>query len=321
LNNEIPNIKGFAARWAPRRTDTFLPLARFDCLWQGFEFLVFGLSENDKPSTLSSGLERVDYFRDYSKPSALSIFSFGKEFTLLQPEERKYFEHNLLWLEHQFPEPSIQNRKLLVPTPEDFPIQYDGSEQSAIDTLAIVATQMQIDPHSIQLDVFENDPNSIDLGESKIFLEQGPESSEAMGLYYPEKENGKHLIAINKLMLGDPESIVAALAHELAHIKLLYELKLDFNDEMLTDLATVFFGFGIFSANNCFSFYKNEFAWGYRGLGYLKQEEWAYSLAVWSFLRNDKNPSWIKHLNSTLKRDFKTSMNYVFKNPDKLFLE
>lgn len=49
--------------------------------------------------------------------------------------------------------------------------------------------------------------------------------------------------------LDEPEHMIATLAHEIAHIKLLGENRMEENDEIMTDLKTLFFGLGVFNAN------------------------------------------------------------------------
>jgi hypothetical protein len=101
-------------------------------------------------------------------------------------------------------------------------------------------------------------------------------------LYHNEKVDGKYSISLDEALLEKPESLIATIAHELSHVKLLGEKKLEQNDEMLTDFTTVFFGLGIFNANCAFQFYKQNDRWGYSNLGYLKIEEWAYALALFA---------------------------------------
>ncbi|MBY0426096.1 MAG: hypothetical protein K2Q22_10700, partial [Cytophagales bacterium] len=86
----------------------------------------------------------------------------------------------------------------------------------------------------------------------------------------------------------------------------------------LTDLTTIFFGFGIFGANTAFQFYQGNDRWGYSKLGYLTQEEWAYGLALWAYLRNEPKPEWIKFLNVTVKKEFEKCLIYIIENKEAL---
>jgi hypothetical protein len=174
----------------------------------------------------------------------------------IDKELRKYFEHCILWLVQEFPEPKIEERKVLTPTLQDFPIQWNKSEDNALDALRIICSNMQIDQNEIEIDFYDNGIKEIDMGTSVIFLEADPKNPQPAGWYHREKANDKFRISLDKALLQKPDCMIATIAHELAHVKLLGEKKLDQNDESLTDFAKVFFGLGIFNANTAFQFYN-----------------------------------------------------------------
>ena len=60
-------------------------------------------------------------------------------------------------------------------------------------------------------------------------------------------------VRIERSMLDRPADLVGVMAHELAHQRLLGEGRAhqhDFDNELLTDLTALYFGFGVFLANN-----------------------------------------------------------------------
>jgi hypothetical protein len=105
--------------------------------------------------------------------------------------------------------------------------------------------------------------------------------------------------------------MVATLAHEIAHIKLLGEGRINQNDERLTDLTTVVFGLGIFNANAAFQILRGVDSWGYSEQGYLTQMEWGYALALLAYLKEDRSPKWLQFLTPNVKGDFKRSMHLL----------
>lgn len=250
------------------------------------------------------------------------MFNFlksNKKYEPLDYELRKYFENNLLWLIQEFPEIKIEERKVLLPTQKDFPIKWNKNETNAIEALKIICNNMQINPNKVEIDFFDNGLKEINMGTSVIFIETDPETPEPAGLYHNGKVGGKFNISLDETLLERPEALIATIAHELSHVKLLGEKALEDNDEMLTDFTTVFFGLGIFNANAAFQFFQQTDRWGYNKLGYLKIEEWAYALALFAFVRHEDNPNWKNHLNSTVKKDFEKCLRYMIKNEDEIF--
>ena len=93
------------------------------------------------------------------------------------------------------------------------------------------------------------------------------------GLFLDKNESGNYEIFVERKNLSDPENLVATLAHEFAHIKLLGEKRLAFNDEFSTDLTTVVFGLGVFNANASFKEHKSYDSYRHNSIGYLMQKE------------------------------------------------
>ncbi len=248
-----------------------------------------------------------------------NFFRSKKKYEPLDYEGRKYFEKNLLWLMAQFPEPAIEKRKIITPTNEDFPIKWQGSEENAQSLLDIICTQMQIDTSDIALHFFERPSKEFYLNGDVLFAQNEPDVEEAAGLYHPEKIQGKNIIEIDSSLLKNPQQLIAVMAHELSHFKLLGQLQMEVNDEMLTDLATVFFGFGIFNANSAFQFINEYDRWGHDALGYLQIEEWAYALALFAFIRHEDEPIWKKYLNSTITPPFEKCLKYLLDNEEEIF--
>ncbi len=250
------------------------------------------------------------------------MFNFlksNKKYEPLDKYLRKYFENNLLWLMQEFPEPKIKERKILTPTIQDFPIDWNNSQNYAFDILKIICGNMQIDYNEIELDFYDNGIKEINMGTSVIFLESDPQNPEAAGLYHNEKVDDKFRISLDRALIKNPDNLIATIAHELAHVKLLGEKKMDQNDEKLTDFTTVFFGLGIFNANTAFQFYKQTDRWGYSNLGYLKIDEWAYALALFAFIRYEDEPQWKQYLSKTIKNDFEKCLRYMIDNEEDIF--
>jgi hypothetical protein len=237
---------------------------------------------------------------------------------------RLWMENAFLWIATQFGHDYIKAKAMLYPTPECFPIPYDGSKESLLRTAAIVAQQMEVDFAELNIQTYQQSIQEFqgDLGH-RIFTEVDKHDSKGMssGLYFGKNEFGRYDIFIEEQNLSDPEAMVAVLAHEFSHIKLLGENRMQENHEHLTDLFTVVFGLGIFNANASFKEIKTADSWGHNSLGYLSQQEWGYALALYTHFREEENPDWIRFLKPNLKSDFQKSRNYIFANMDKIFWE
>lgn len=238
------------------------------------------------------------------------------------PEEtRIWMENALIWLINQFGEKKLLDDKTLIPSENDFPLQSIGTEKIAHDILPIIAKQMDVNPEIISIDFYNEQLIEIkgDMGNT-IYGQQFEDENYSAGFYEGKGPHGKYNIAIEIGQLQDPTKLIATLAHEIAHIKILGENRLNENDEYLTDLVTVFFGLGIFNANASFQFYSASNKWAYSKQGYLTQQEWGYALALYAYIRNEKKPDWIKFLTPNIQSDFNKSQLYIYENTDKVLV-
>lgn len=239
------------------------------------------------------------------------------------PEEiRIWLESAFLLLLDFFDREKTLQKKVLIPHYNDFPIQYNGDEETSFRTLQIIATQMEIPFEAIHLEFYDDDVKEVSTGNiygQGTFLGTRNNRSGPAGVYWGKDDSGKFIVSLVRSRFSQPENMVATLAHELAHIKLLGEERMPHNDEKLTDLTTVLFGLGIFNANAAFQTYTGIGYSGWQSMGYLKQMEWGYALALFAHLRGEQTPSWTNHLNRTVKGDFIQGQNYIKRNPDKIF--
>ncbi len=232
---------------------------------------------------------------------------------------RIWLENAFIWLVHQFGEDKIKSKRILYPSVEYFPIRYDGSKESLLYTAAIVAKQMDVNINDINIEIYREGIHAVQ--GSRLFTQAAENSKLSSGKYFGRNENNKYDVFIEENNLDHPEKMVATLAHEFAHIKLLGEERLADNDEHLTDLATVLFGIGVFNANSSFKEFSTTNTSGHYRLGYLRQQEWGYALALYAYYREEKMPQWAKHLSPNIQSDFKKSHEYIYANTDKIFQE
>ena len=85
--------------------------------------------------------------------------------------------------------------------------------------------------------------------------------------------------------------------------------------EPMTDLLTVFLGFGIFNTNSAARLlqWQNERrqGWSMNRLGYLPEEIYGYALARFAHQRGERRPQWIEHLSTNVRSYFKKSAAWL----------
>ena len=165
---------------------------------------------------------------------------------------------------------------------------------------------MEVPAEKIQLDFYDD--------ELSVITEGTPG-----GMYWGQGENGLFEISLIQSSLSDPERMVALMAHEIAHIKLLGENRIEENDEFLTELTCIFFGLGIFNANVAFRDERDPTYYRWSEIGYLTQMEWGYSLALFAFLRQEEAPAWIEHLCANVKADYRQAQRFIANNEELIF--
>jgi len=226
----------------------------------------------------------------------------------VDPARQRWLESSLSWFADQFGTGPL-HRDAILPTAK-FLVQ-DGYCASADQVQALVAhlcQQMMVAHQRIRLELFDGS------AEKKQAARTG--RSRAVGHF--RIEDGQAIVAVDQSESSDRQLLTAIVVHELCHLRLLGEgrIRRDRPDgERLTDLLTVYFGFGIFSANAALRFARADRGWslvpfgdlddrtlnaarndGYHRLGYLTSAEFGYALACYGWLRGERHPAWAPYL-------------------------
>ncbi|HJP97033.1 MAG TPA: hypothetical protein VJ862_00595, partial [Rhodanobacteraceae bacterium] len=190
----------------------------------------------------------------------------------------------------------------------------DGTSESAIGILAIVASLMGVPAATLVLETYSERDDG--------FLDSLPHMSRhtngTAGHFQLEQRDGRYVIGIEREQLRNPLALVATLAHELGHVILLggrFMEPSDRDHEFMTDLLTVYFGFGIFTANSAFQFRQWQSAglmgWSASRTGYLSESMFGYALALYARMRDEAKPTWLTFLNANVRSAFKASQRYI----------
>lgn len=231
-------------------------------------------------------------------------------------EDKKWIELSIKFLRLSFGEKQFKNIKTVTPTEKFFDRKFEGNEEDAKFILKRTIKLMNVQKKRIQLNFFSDQP--IEMDDGTILTTPADADGKwksAAGTY--QKSNSITTISIETSQLKDTTSLISTISHELSHQLLLGEKRIIENDEYLTDLTAIFFGFGIFLGNSRFKFSTNTngtgFGWEMSRQGYLPEQIIAYTMAFLSIERRE-NIDYIEYLNKSMKKYFKQSIKYLENN-------
>jgi hypothetical protein len=184
---------------------------------------------------------------------------------------------------------------------------YNANDEAAfLELCRKICVLMGIDFETIEFLLMEN--------------QQDHSGGSVLGIYELIGDN-RHLIRINVVLLPDPNRLIPTLVHELCHVFLIGQGRItgDEDDhELLTDLLTVFFGFGALCANSVIddqSWHVGSVSgWQISRSGYLTMNMYGYALGVFALLRNERYDDWKPRLRLDVRDAFKQTFQYYRTN-------
>ncbi len=216
-------------------------------------------------------------------------FPFGSR-TVLEAEAEAWQLDAWRWLLRAFGGLADLARSPLVePTRDFFPATEADGHQRAEHVFAAVKRHARLADAPCRL-VEQGERPSPQVGDVTALHFEHPHAAGTFRL-----EGNEAIVTYDPGSLDEPVRLIATLAHELAHYKLA-GTSADIPggeaaQEFLTDLTTVYLGFGLFGANCAFSFGQHQDAtsqgWSLSQLGYLGGREWSFALAVFLALRGE----------------------------------
>lgn len=197
-------------------------------------------------------------------------------------EERKWLGRYLRKLIEKMGAERFLCAPILLPSPRYFPDRWNGE-------VADVHRLTQRLMHHAGLGDLGFTLSGFDDGSSEIF------DSGTAGWYAGQLE-GCCFFGVHADQLEDPEKAIGVMAHEVAHAfrdhhKLMRRDARD-REELLTDLTTIYLGFGVFTTNNT-DRYRSSGGYGYQewsnsAAGYLPPPAMAWLLALQAAARGDR---------------------------------
>lgn len=250
-----------------------------------------------------------------SERKSSSIFFWrNKDELPITANDKKWIEQSFGQLLDMFGEGFVRSLPTITPEKKYFDRDFKGTEADVEYLLTRVTEIMHIDAWEIQLMFYSNRPTKFTEGivaTPQENLKGGWKSSSGE---YIDKGLGLKEIWIELGLMNDPVGLISTLSHELAHYKLLGEYRMLENDELLTDLTAVLFGFGIFKGNSYFKFNQwttnSHQGWQMKKSGYLPEQVIAYAMAWLADYRNE-DISWKKYFNKTMLKYFDRCHKYL----------
>jgi hypothetical protein len=210
-------------------------------------------------------------------------------------EELEFQLATFKWLIGEFG--NLSEAALILPTPEYFPSAKSRRRVPARLLFSDVQRAAQLDHWPCELREGDSGRAS-DAGNAHLIRHEG--SHAPCGTF--SVEQGKHgyygVITYDPELENDQQALVATFAHELGHFLMStakgtppggWELQ-----ELHTDLAAVYLGFGIFMANSAWTFSQYQSGtvqgWSSRTQGYLSEVALVTALAIFQRLAG-RDPS------------------------------
>ncbi len=250
----------------------------------------------------------------------LLLFMFYPPYNLTVTEaQREWIENAIGWMRSTFGDEVLLNKPVLTPGCWELNIPFTQTAEDADHLLEVLVKVMDI-KEPVKLDWYS--PAEREVGasgeyfETGIFLQGEASLENAGGLYLGKRGDDAFHIELSTRNENDPNAILATLAHELSHIKLLGEGRIIRNNEHLTDLLIIIFGLGIFNSVEAFTYERTARSWTVGYSGYLSQMEWGYALALHSWLRGEAAPAWLKFVPADVEADFRRSMAFMTEHPE-----
>lgn len=230
------------------------------------------------------------------------------------PEDKAWIETSIIWLIEAFGLERLRVQPFIAPSYEAFPYTNLKDSDQFEKLFEQLCLYWDVNPHDITVELFDDI-------KSKQWTSWRPEGKidEPGGLFSQinTTEGKRFNIQLAKSNLDDPQLLIYVIAHELAHVKLLGGNYIDRNDldmEPLTDLACIFFGFGVFIAN---SVQTRDTNWIGR-TGYLPNEIISYTNALVCYITEHDEASYYAVLNSNTNSLFRGDYEFLKNTNDTL---
>ncbi|MEO1051109.1 MAG: hypothetical protein AAFX87_10795 [Bacteroidota bacterium] len=233
----------------------------------------------------------------------------------ITPEDEEWLISCFHWFQQTFGI-DLKEQEIFSPTTGFIGFEYKGTEGDVLDLVNLVAYKMNVDESSSINVYFFDEFQPMEFTDEAVMSNYEEGSKLANGLY-TELTDGIYEIGIERTLIKDPISLIATIAHEVAHIKLLGEDAIEENDEPLTDIVASLFGFAIFLANtslNKMTTWSGNTHTGWRiggGAGYVHHKLYAFLIGYWLNQKGHNEEDWFEYLEKDILSDVKKTLKYL----------
>ena len=234
----------------------------------------------------------------------------------ISEEDKIWIDEDLNWIKNEFGLDHFMEIRTVTPTKNFYERDFDGTFNDAEFILERTKELMNIQNVDMRLEFFMD--SLVEMADGTMLTTPADINGRwesASGTY--ENTEDRTIISIETGQLKHPISLIATISHELAHHILLGENRIEENDEFLTDLTAITYGFGIFIGNSRFNFssYNTNggYGWESSSQGYLPEQIIAYAMAWLSKERNERT-DYNQFLKKSIKKYFDQSYEWLLEN-------
>lgn len=210
------------------------------------------------------------------------------------------------WLVDRFGWQQMRDAQVAIPTSEYFPLMQHGSHTEAEQTFAAVCRYLGVEQEHVRLEIVSEEAErdgSDDEADATVTTVRVPES-----------------------MLSDQETLIAAMTRLVMLERLARSGNLtgtEIDASWLVELATVFFGMGIFGANVAVQHRETTDGalrwWTVRRHGHLPARVYGYAMALFAVTRREHRPAWARMLGHDASDAFGRGVKFLTKTTDCVF--
>lgn len=242
------------------------------------------------------------------------MLGFFRQRAPLNLREKTWVELRMEWLIERLGIDSLRNCEVVTPTDSHFPAAYSGSDEEIERLFVRICETIGVPRDAVELMLF---------GGAEGLADGSGQRNATLGLYQRDGQGPRATVWIEASQATDPMLLVATIAHELSHHLLLGGGHLtgdEADHEFVTDLLPVVRGLGIFPANSAVAERTESSAlastWAISKRGYLPARMLGYALAVFAWVRGERDPDWPRYLRADARDVMQAGLKYLCKTND-----